>query len=141
MNSLNTLISYNRSNKQGDFAALLNAAAIELAPTLKFESKEDYLSWRKQWREAYAYLTKKIRHDKNEKRLKQALLPEKIERLENAQTPLRVFLRITPKPQQVSEAFKGFYTTNKGAARYLLALRKASKLAVSQKAPTPNGSV
>lgn len=142
MNSLNALISHLNYNKQGDFAALLKATATEIAPTLLFPTKADYLAWVKEWKTTYRYLSLRIRVEKIDSR--GARLPEKIARLEiqkkSLTAQLEVFGGVPPLLIQahatVTASRPHHVSTSKQAARYLLALRKAGKLTAGLSAKT-----
>jgi hypothetical protein len=136
MNSLNALLSHSKYIKQGDFAALLTAAAAEIAPTLVFPTKADYLAWVSEWKTAYRYLSFRSRVEKIDSR--GARLPEKVARLEiekkSLTARLEIFGGVPPLLGQTYTIIGGstsrHVSTSKQAARYLLALRKAGKLTV-----------
>lgn len=134
MNSLSALISFSNSNKQGVYAELHAAAAAELAGSLKFASREEYLAWVGRWKLTYRRLSLEIRISKIDER--HARLPEKVEALAKQRAAALAALAALAEPnfEGISVSLPAVWSVvprQTQTARALLALRKAGKLAVA----------
>ena len=138
-NHIQTLLSHTKSAPAGEFPDLLHAASEETAACLDFLSKDEYLSWVISWKAAWHRLSLRIRIQRADCRSAQAgCRPAKLEHLrqQSAADSARL-AELSPAALEsaaisVAETVWGGPGVMKKAARWLLMMRRAGKIAAAR---------